>query len=186
MICISTISCQKQDFDNITEQLELDIRHSSSVDVNTLNSEAVTYFANIKTAIFATGSNSITTRSAEKENPLVDKLESIEIVKDETGSGFSFFEMTSEEQELFLNDWMVLQAEQMTQKIADNPELLDYVMMENEVISSVLEEEMTETRSGESKIKDNKVFFAKIAERFEAKNKEFEEKVNIIIFAKLV
>lgn len=176
-IAIAATGCQKgdpileseSDYGNLAKT-----RAASSVDVVALNSNAIDYYKNIKTAIFATGSNLAAAR-IEGNNPLVEKLESIEITKDETSDDVSFFEMTETEQELFLNDWSLFQAEQMSQKIAANPELLEFVMMENEVVGSVLAEEMVQTRSGKPTIRDNRGFFDKIQQRMADKNQELEE-----------
>lgn len=177
MTCMGIVACQKEST-TIDKDSPPEIQKASDIKVANLNPEAVTFYENIKTAVFATGSNLPgMTRSAADENPLIEKLESIDIVKDETSADVSFFEMDEVEQKLFLDDWALVQAEQLNQKIADNPELAEIIRMENEVISSVLNEETTQTRSGELKINDTKVFFAKIQQRMEEKSKEITEAV---------
>jgi hypothetical protein len=174
LIAFVAAGCQKESLISGDENPP-EARVASSVYTEGLNAEAVAYFENIKTAIFATGSNLPATRSGDEPNPLVEKLESIEIVKDETSSDVSFFDMDETEQVLFLNDWSLFQAEQMSQKIAANPELLEFVLIENEVVRSVLDEEIIQTRSGKPKIQDNRAFFDKIQQRMAEKGKELEE-----------
>jgi hypothetical protein len=153
------VGCNKDDVATVDNEMESPVKsEAKDVDASSLNKDAVAYFGNIKTAIFATGSNLPETKSESEENPLIEKLESIAIVKEETSADVSFFEMTEVEQELFLNDWAILQAEQLSQKLAENPELAAYIQTENEVVEEVMSEEIIEVK-GKSVVKDNKVFF---------------------------
>ena len=113
------------------------------------------------------------TKNESEENPLIEKLESVKIEKEETSAEVSFFEMTEVEQELFLNDWAILQAKQLSQKFAENPELATYIQAENEVVEKVMREEIIDVK-GKSVVKDNKAFFTKIQERLAVKSKATE------------
>lgn len=170
--CLLIVSCTKSDFLNPSD---LKIKVASEVDQSSLNSNAVKFYDNIKTVIFATGSNMPATRNGEAgENPLIDKLESIEIEVEETKDNVSFFDMPVQDQETFLTDWTILQAEDLSKKIEIEPELEKYIIEENEIIGGILAEEFgEETRSNVTeKVKDNKAFFAKIQKRMAQRAEE--------------
>ena len=102
---------------------------AKNVDLSSLNTNAVAYFDNIKTAIFATGSNLPGTKSEsqDEENPLIEKLQNMQIVDEESSQGVSFFTMEIEEQEEFLNEWAILQAEQLSEKMKEAPDLIEII-----------------------------------------------------------
>jgi hypothetical protein len=170
-------SCNKAD-DSQGSSADGPIRQEAkNVNVSGLNANAVSYYDNIKTAIFATGTNLPVTKSSteEGENPLIEKLESLQIIKEETSADVSFFEMNADEQELFLDDWAVLQSEQLSEKFAIAPELEDAIKAENEVVREVLDEELQPgTKGGKPRIANNKAFFAKIRERLAERTETVE------------
>ncbi len=141
-------------------------------DVNAANtnSHAKTYYDLLKTVILATNSNQPQTRSSStdttEENPLVEKLESINILN-ETGDSISFFSMEEEDQTEFLEDWAMLEASDMSEKLSIEPELETYIKEENEIVAQTIQEEAIQTRSSGIKIKNNDTFFKKIKERME-------------------
>lgn len=146
------------------------------VATNNINGEAKTYYSLLKTAIFATDSNLPHTRNVvpdnDQENPLIEKLEDIAI-SDEDGNPISFFSLEEKQQMEFLDEWVVLEADAMSEKLNINPELRDYVKEQNEIIGQVLQEETAQTRSGDYKVKNNNLFFQKIRERMNAKAKSY-------------
>ncbi|MDR2010341.1 MAG: hypothetical protein LBQ22_07655 [Bacteroidales bacterium] len=99
----------------------------------------------------------------------------MDIVEDESSEQISFFDMDENEQEAFLENWAILQAEQLSEKFLAEPELEAAVEAENEVIESVLDEEVTEVKSGQYHVKDKEAFFAKLGERLSEKEKQLQE-----------
>jgi hypothetical protein len=79
--------------------------------------------------------------------------------------------MESEEQEAFLEDWIVWQAYQMSEKLDIEPALSGYIQEVNGKIEESLVEEgyiqprMRSTAGTDFKIKDSKRFFANVRER---------------------
>jgi hypothetical protein len=59
-----------------------------------------------------------------------------------------------------VENWAILQAEQLSEKFLTEPELEAAVEAENEVIESVLDEEVIDVKGGNSYVKDKKIFFA--------------------------
>lgn len=136
------------------------------------NPHAIAYYELLKTAILATNSNLPETRSGTpnsiSENPFIEKLENLDI-SDENGTSISFFSMNEEEQTAFLDDWAMLEANEMSEKLALEPELETYLHEQNEIVEQTIQEEATQTRSGSIKIADRGRFFKKIEERMNAK-----------------
>lgn len=134
------------------------------VNAENTNSHAKTYYGLLKTVILATNSNQLQTRSSStdtiEENPLVEKLESINILN-ETGSSISFFSMEEGNQTEFLEDWAMLEASDMSEKLSLEPELETYIKEENEIVAQTIQEEAIQTRSGGIKIKNNDTFLKK-------------------------
>ncbi len=188
-ISVVTLSCNKENEvantkkDNFTADSSKNIS-VDDINLSEINKEAFDYYSNLKTAILATGSNKKNSlRSSEdEENPLIEKLEEIEIIKEENGEQISFFDMPENSQIDFLEDWSLLQAEEMSRKLIENPELEEYLKEQNEIVGDVLEEETTTLKSTEiSLVKDNKVFFEKIKSRLETKNSEIQPELRSTI-----
>lgn len=140
------------------------------VNAESTNPHAKNYYNLLKTVILATNSNQPQTRGSNtdntEENPLVEKLESINILT-ETGDSISFFSMEEIEQTEFLEDWATLEANNMSEKLSLEPELETYIKEENEIVAQTIQEEAIQTRNGSIKIKNNDTFFKKIKERME-------------------
>jgi hypothetical protein len=188
VFCISAmfVSCNKEDVTADNEMESQVIKFEvEDVDVSKLNKTAVARFDNIKKIVFATGinkSNSPVTKSGEVEEPtiadlFVEKLSSLDIVEDESTEQISFFDMDENEQEVFLENWAILQAEQLSEKFLAEPELEMAVKAENEAIESVLDEEVVEVKSGNYSVKDKNAFFAKLEERLSEKEKQLQEQI---------
>ena len=128
------------------------------------NPHATTYYKLLKTAILATNSNLPQTRSGStdsiSENPFVEKLENLDI-SDENGDSISFFSMNEEEQTAFLDDWAMLEANDMSEKLSLEPELETYIQKQNEIVEQAIQEEAIQTRNGIVKIVDSERFFLK-------------------------
>jgi hypothetical protein len=185
-LCLSSmfVGCNKEDV-TVDNEISSQIIKSDveNVDVSKLNKNAVARFDNIKKIVFATGINKKDyplTKSGEAGEPtiaelFIEKLSSLDIVEDESSEQISFFDMDENEQEVFLENWAILQAEQLSEKFLAEPELEAAVELENEVIESVLDEEVTEVKSGQYHVKDKETFFAKLGKRLSEKEKQLQE-----------
>jgi hypothetical protein len=96
----------------------------------------------------------------------------MEIVQEEISEEVSFFDMDPTEQEAFLENWAILEAEQLSEKILLAPEIEEVIQAENEAIESVLGEELVSVKGGQSYLKDKKVFFSKLQDRLAENEKQ--------------
>ena len=140
------------------------------VDASHVNPHAKAYYDLLKTAILATNSNLPQTKSGDtdslSDNPLADKLESMNIVN-ESGNSISFSSMEKEKQIEFLDDWALLEASEMSEKMSLQPELETYIQEENEIVTQAISEEGVQTRNGDIKIANKNNFFKKVRERMQ-------------------
>ena len=83
--------------------------------------------------------------------------------------------MNEEEQAAFLDDWAMLEANDMSEKLSIEPELETYIQEQNEIVEQTIQEEAIRTRSGGMKIADKERFFRKIEERMRKMYLETEE-----------
>lgn len=168
-ILLFIAGCSKEDLDIATQDDSGKGQSYSVEDITgTTNPHATTYYELLKTAILATSSNLPQTRSGDTDsipaNPFVEKLESLDI-SDENGDSIPFFSMNEEEQTAFLDDWAMLEASDMSEKLSLEPELETFIQEQNEIVDQTIKEESVQTRSGSLKIADRARFFKKIEER---------------------
>lgn len=180
LILLIITGCSKETLE-VVPQAEPGGEKSYSIqDINSAaaNPHATAYYKLLKTAILATNSNLPQTRSGStdsiSENPFVEKLENLDI-SDENGDSISFFSMNEEEQTAFLDDWAMLEANDMSEKLSLEPELETYIQEQNEIVEQTIQEEAIQTRNGGIKIADRECFFKKIEERMKKMYLEAEE-----------
>ena len=180
LILLIITGCSKETLEVVPQAGPGGEKSYSIQDINSAaaNPHATTYYKLLKTAILATNSNLPQTRSGStdsiSENPFVEKLENLDI-SDENGDSISFFSMNEEEQTAFLDDWAMLEANDMSEKLSLEPELETYIQEQNEIVEQTIQEEAIQTRSGGIKIADRERFFKKIEERMKKKYLEAEE-----------
>lgn len=113
--------------------------------------EVLRYFDNIKTIMYLTNSfNPENVKVPYEEvmdndslfyssNYISYKLQSLLIEDDSTGVECDFFDFSPEEQDSFIEFLLKDEAKDINSKIAEVPELKEYLIRDNEVISNVLE-----------------------------------------------
>ena len=104
--------------------------------------------------------------------PMQAKLASIEIEK-EDGSIVYYFDLPEEDQIVFVDMYTRYEAELLSEKLAQIPSLSQYVEAQNSIITEVLEEDSSLTRSGHLQIVDSKAFFAKLSSKLDAMASSF-------------
>lgn len=133
----------------------------------TTNPDAAMYYGLIKKVILATGSNQPETRAMNNPNPLVQKLEAMNI-KNASNTSRSFYDLKTKEQERFLEEWAALEAKELSQKLALRPDLIQYIQKQNTIVQQILNEESVQTRSGETRVTNVNRFFEKINNRMQS------------------
>ena len=178
-IAIVTLSCSKlqetQDF--------------NPIETTTLNQEAELFYTNLSDIIKATTINGVNTKSSavatevhtaefylehEDDYPVQAKLATIDIEL-EDGSIITYFDLPEEEQNEFIDSYTQHQAELLTLKIEQVPPLEQYVAAQNQVITTVLNDQAIVTKSdGRLRIIDHETFFSKLSEEMNEMKTHFE------------
>ena len=109
----------------------------------------------------------------EDEYPLQAKLATIEIELD-NGTTATYFDLSEEHQNQFLEDFTQYEAQQLSDKISAIPPLEAYIGEQNEIVEEVTEEFAAETRSGDILISDPNSFFAVLSSRLNEMAINFE------------
>lgn len=161
--------------------------NAADINPQSIQSDAKEHFNLLKRTILATGSHLPQTRSSEVSNPFYSKLAQLVLVDDEAKNGkISFHSLCLDEQLAFLEDWMVIQAKNLSDKLSVRPDLLDYVKQQNEIFATTLNEELLQTRSAsEERVKDNTLFFNKLQDRLYALQNPKESSVTTRTVAKI-
>ena len=189
-IAIVTLSCSKlqetQDF--------------NPIETTTLNQEAELFYTNLSDIIKATTINGVNTKSSavatevhtaefylehEDDYPVQAKLATIDIEL-EDGSIITYFDLPEEEQNEFIDSYTQHQAELLTLKIEQVPPLEQYVAAQNQVITTVLNDQAIVTKSdGRLRIIDHETFFSKLSEEMNEMKTHFEYQIEDPVKTKL-
>ena len=152
-----------------------------------LNPEASLFYSNLAKIIKATTIPSMMTRSAinyemnntaefylenDLEYPMQAKLATIEI-ETENGDIISYFDLPEEEQVVFVDMYTQHEAQLLSERLSEIPELEQYIGAQNLIITEALEEEFIDTRSGQPQIDDPKAFFSKLSAKLDAMASSF-------------
>lgn len=143
-------SCQKDVNENDIIEYDTLI---SDIDVSSINYEAKRYYGNMADFMSLTTNNlksshisklksSTTDDSNDFFNPIIEEFANIEIF-DEFGNQISFFDLSNNDREVFLEHWATVGATDMTPKLNDNDigkELEEYIQIQNDAFDEVMEE----------------------------------------------
>ncbi len=147
--------------------------------------EVAEYFNNVKSVMYATNSldkiSSFRATNQEKEvsetNPMIEKLKALDIYDEETGKKLDFFELGKEEKDVFVDNLLASEANDMSDKLANIPGLDKLIAEENKITSKAIEEEgINKIKVGEevsegfrsaNKLVSSDKFFAKIQKGYE-------------------
>ena len=121
----------------------------------------------------------------EDEYPLQAKLATIEIELD-NGTTVTYFDLSEEHQNQFLEDFTQYEAQQLSDKISAIPPLEAYIGEQNEIVEEVTEEFGAETRSGDILISDPNSFFAVLSSRLNEMAINFEYPENATVDTRVV
>lgn len=105
--------------------------------------EVQEYYNNLKTIIFATEINKldVVNSLADKQLPIIEKLQNMDLVNDETNQPLTFFDLEDEDQQIdFIDQYLDEEAVFVSSKVKQNPELIASFTQENEVITNILNE----------------------------------------------
>ncbi|MDR1006752.1 MAG: hypothetical protein LBL74_07820 [Bacteroidales bacterium] len=112
-----------------------------NIDTSLINADALKYYSLIKDVILLTRANEL--KIAENPNntkiPLIEKLKDM-ILFDSNDNKMSFYDLDSNEQIEFLNEWVIIQAYDLTEKIEKGEAigLYDYLKEHNSIVTNVL------------------------------------------------
>lgn len=162
--------------------------HISEINRANISPAALKHYRLISDVIMATTNKAGKTRAelnrddeaipAEPECIFYEKVHQLNI-EDENGDSIKVVDMEEEEKQAFLDQWSVMEAAQLSEKIVDEPGLQSYVEEENRIIEELLSESgvpsdgadsvinVSGTRSGKSKYGtfDRTKFFKLIGKR---------------------
>lgn len=123
----------------------------SDIDPSQINEDAATFYGNFTTIVNAGKLGKfkpVLTRSGEIDtarlDPITKELAMLDI-EDENGNPISFFDMSAQEQELFLQHYETINASELSRKLAVCPEAGFMLKEENEVVARCLEIDATLT-----------------------------------------
>lgn len=101
------------------------------------------YYNHLKTIIFATELNKldVVNSLSDIEIPIIEKLQNMDLVNDETNQSVTFFDLEDEEIQIdFIEQYLDEEALFVSGKIKENPELINSFVQENEVLTNILNE----------------------------------------------
>lgn len=163
------MGCAKEEMEDlsppVTPEEQKRVLNYEDIDVNAIEAEAKHYCRNIIDAVYATGSN-IQTRGAAEDNPIAAKLAAMDI-EDDQGNPVSFYDLSDEQQKLFLERWVKMEAFELSRKMKRAPESRAAIVRQNEIVDETFREFglTPQTRSAGKKI-NSKDFFAVLKDKF--------------------
>lgn len=138
--------------------------YAGDINIHNIQLDAKEHFDLLKRSILATQAYLPITKSNNNTlNPLGKRLSQLEIIDGD--NIVSFFQLDLSDKLEFLEDWVIIQAQELSAKLAIHPELKDYVKEQNMVFKTTLDEEVIQTRTSGYRVKNNNVFFTKLQER---------------------
>jgi hypothetical protein len=145
---MAMISCQKEETgqDMLGEEISI-----LDIDVSKLNKEATRYYTNMADFVSLTSSNidsdqAFRLKSANSNeqdstiNPILEEFINLEI-EDDDGTIISFFDMSIEDREEFMEQWIIANADDMTPKLEDSAigkELEEYIQLQNDAFDEAM------------------------------------------------
>ncbi len=142
------VSCAKETPDPRIDDQTISV---SDIDPSQINEDAATFYGNFTTIVKAGKLGKfkpVLTRSGEIDtaglDPITKELAMLDI-EDENGNPISFFDMSAQEQELFLQHYETINAAELSRKLAVCPEAVFMLKEENDVVARCLEIDATLT-----------------------------------------
>lgn len=164
-------SCSKKDFSSendisFEKNDEIAMVNSIEQDMAKLPKEVTSYYDNIKSLMYATNAfekpttsglsakRLSTTESNENaeslENPIVEKLSSLNIQREE-GQEVDFYDLAEEEKQVFVDLMLVEEAKILAEKAAQAPEIIEVLAQENKATNTVItEKKIRQLRVGQT------------------------------------
>ncbi len=193
------LGCSVGESDEVVKNNKVSYEEKSSIDSKgSLVKLSKRYVGNIKTMIYASDalnkskvltkgkSEQVQEQNQEKINPMEEKLKSIQIIEEENGQEVNFYDLSLEQKEDFINYLLIDEAEELSKKIEQVPQLEDYIKYLNESVEEVVDEydltkmsidekmQVKTKRNDCKKVKkvDASILFKRLNEKFEQKNKD--------------
>ncbi len=160
-----------------------EFREAKSI-MRSVHPEVANYFNNIKSVMYATNSlekpaqfRSTNNETDSPKNPIIEKLKALNIYDDDSGKKLDFFDLPNEQKELFIDDLLASEANDMNLKLSSMPGLDKIIAEENKIANQVIEEErinkikvgeeVSETFRSSNGLVSSEKFFAKIQKGYE-------------------